>query len=227
MNITNVNIHNIFTEGKLKAIASIVIDNFIEVHDIKVVQGTDRLFVGMPSRKTVDGEFAARDFCMLTLFLNCGMRLSELVGISLSDIDRDLRSLRVVGKGNKERLAAFPKVTQDVVKEYLESGYRPNNLGEDDFVFGTNEDGWKQFDRFTLSQLVQRNIRLITGRDDCRSHSLRHASASWLLSSGVNVDSISSLLGHSNPQTTLIYCERLNPSSVSDEANSVFDRFNL
>ena len=58
MTITNVNIHNIFTEGKLKAVASIVIDNFIEIHDIKVVQGTDRLFVGMPSRKTVDGGFA-------------------------------------------------------------------------------------------------------------------------------------------------------------------------
>ena len=58
MTITNVNIHNIFTEGKLKAVASIVIDNFIEIHDIKVVQGTDRLFVGMPSRKTADGGFA-------------------------------------------------------------------------------------------------------------------------------------------------------------------------
>jgi len=58
MTISNVTIHNVFTEGKLKAVASIVIDNFIEVHDIKVVQGTDRLFVGMPSRKTVDGGFA-------------------------------------------------------------------------------------------------------------------------------------------------------------------------
>ena len=58
MTISNVTIHNVFTEGKLKAIASVVIDNFIEVHDIKVVQGTDRLFVGMPSRKTVDGGFA-------------------------------------------------------------------------------------------------------------------------------------------------------------------------
>ena len=58
MTITNVNIHNVFTEGKLKAVASIIIDNFIEVHDIKVVQGTDRLFVGMPSRKTADGGFA-------------------------------------------------------------------------------------------------------------------------------------------------------------------------
>ena len=58
MTITNVNIHNIFTEGKLKAVVSVIIDNFIEIHDIKVVQGTDRLFVGMPSRKTVDGGFA-------------------------------------------------------------------------------------------------------------------------------------------------------------------------
>ena len=58
MTISNVTIHNVFTEGKLKAIASVVIDNFIEVHDIKVVQGTDRLFVGMPSRKTGDGGFA-------------------------------------------------------------------------------------------------------------------------------------------------------------------------
>ena len=58
MTISNVTIHNVFTEGKLKAIASIVIDNFIQIHDIKVVQGTDRLFVGMPSRKTVDGGFA-------------------------------------------------------------------------------------------------------------------------------------------------------------------------
>ncbi|MBR4097090.1 MAG: septation protein SpoVG family protein, partial [Oscillospiraceae bacterium] len=63
MTITNVNIHNIFTEGKLKAVASIVIDNFIEIHDIKVVQGTDRLFVGMPSRKTVDGGFAEKVIC--------------------------------------------------------------------------------------------------------------------------------------------------------------------
>ena len=57
MNITNVNIHNIFTEGKLKAVAFIVIDSFVEIHDIKVVQGIDRLFVAMPSRKTADGGF--------------------------------------------------------------------------------------------------------------------------------------------------------------------------
>ena len=57
MTITNVNIHNIFTEGKLKAVASIVIDNFIEIHDIKVVQGSERLFIAMPSRKDENGIY--------------------------------------------------------------------------------------------------------------------------------------------------------------------------
>ena len=169
-----------------------------------------------------------RNRAILVVFLTSGIRNSELRDLKMRDISFMKGTITVEnGKGGKSRICAFPKIAQEAMRTYFESGYRPNNLGEDDFVFGTNEDGWKQFDRFTLSQLVQRNIRLITGRDDCRSHSLRHASASWLLSSGVNVDSISSLLGHSNPQTTLIYCERLNPSSISDEANSVFDRFNL
>ncbi len=80
MNITSVNIHNIFTKSKLKAVASIVIDNFIEVHDIKVVQGTDRLFVGMPSRKlltvvlpiwctlfTIERELALKNLCWILM----------------------------------------------------------------------------------------------------------------------------------------------------------------
>lgn len=58
MTISNVTIHNIFTEGKLKAVASVVIDDCLMLNDIKVIQGTDRLFVGMPSRKNVDGGFA-------------------------------------------------------------------------------------------------------------------------------------------------------------------------
>jgi site-specific recombinase XerD len=127
------------------------------------------------------------------------------------------------GKGGKSRICAFPKIAQEAMREYLESGYRPHNLVETDYVFGTNEDGWKQFDRFTMSQLVQRNIRLITGRNDCRSHALRHASASWMLANGINMDSISSLLGHSSVATTAIYAERLNPSSPSSEANAAFD----
>ena len=58
MNISKVTIHKTFTEGKLKAVASVLIDDCLMLNDIKVIQGADRLFVGMPSRKTSDGEFA-------------------------------------------------------------------------------------------------------------------------------------------------------------------------
>ena len=169
-----------------------------------------------------------RNRAILIVFLTSGLRNSELRDLKMKDISFEKGTITVEnGKGGKSRLCAFPKVSQDILREYLESGYRPNNLGSDDYVFGTNEDGWKQFDRFTLSQLVQRNIKLITGRDDCRSHSLRHANASWLLSNGLNMDALSELMGHSSTAVTKIYAERLNPTSVSEEANSIFERIGM
>lgn len=164
-----------------------------------------------------------RNRAILVVFLTSGLRNSELRDLKMKDISFEKGTITVEnGKGGKARICAFPTIAQNALQDYLESGYRPNNLGEDDFVFGTNEDGWKQFDRFTLSQLVQRNIKLITGRDDCRSHALRHASASWMLLNGMNMDSISSLLGHSSVSTTALYAERLNPTSPSSEANAMF-----
>lgn len=164
-----------------------------------------------------------RNRAILVVFLTSGLRNSELRDLKMKDISFEKGTITVEnGKGGKARICAFPKIAQDALRDYLDSGYRPNNLGEDDYVFGTNEDGWKQFDRFTLSQLVQRNIKLITGRDDCRSHALRHASASWMLLNGMNMDSISSLLGHSSVSTTALYAERLNPTSPSSEANAMF-----
>lgn len=169
-----------------------------------------------------------RNRAILSVFLTAGLRNSELRDLRLRDLSFEKGTITVEkGKGGKSRMCAFPQIAQEIVREYLESGYRPNNLGADDFVFGTNEDGWKQFDRFTLSQLVQRNIRLITGRDDCRSHSLRHANASWLLSNGLNMDSLSALMGHSSTAVTQIYAERLNPTSVSEEANNIFEKIHI
>ena len=164
-----------------------------------------------------------RNRAILVVFLTSGLRNSELRDLKMKDISFEKGTITVEnGKGGKARICAFPTIAQNALQDYLDSGYRPNNLGEDDYVFGTNEDGWKQFDRFTLSQLVQRNIKLITGRDDCRSHALRHASASWMLLNGMNMDSISSLLGHSSVSTTALYAERLNPTSPSSEANAMF-----
>lgn len=168
-----------------------------------------------------------RNRAILVMLMTTALRNSELRDLRMRDLNFEEGTVKVEkGKGNKERLAAFPKVTQDVVKEYLESGYRPNNLGQDDFVFGTNEDGnWNQFDRFTLSQLVERNIRLSTGKDGYRSHSCRHFAATFYFDRGVDVQSISEVLGHSNMNTTSIYIEKLRPALSSQKASMAFNEF--
>ncbi len=167
-----------------------------------------------------------RNKAILVMLMTTALRNSELRDLRMRDLDFEEGTVKVEkGKGNKERLAAFPKITQEVVKEYLRSGYRPNNLGEDDFVFGTNEDGWKQFDRFTLSQLVERNIKLCTGKEGYRSHSLRHYAATFYFDRGVDVESISGVLGHSNSATTMLYIEKLRPKLPTQKANSVFDEY--
>lgn len=168
-----------------------------------------------------------RNKAILVMLMTTALRNSELRDLRMRDLNFEEGTVKVEkGKGNKERLAAFPKVTQDVVKEYLESGYRPNNLGQDDFVFGTNEDGnWNQFDRFTLSQLVERNIRLATGKDGYRSHSCRHFAATFYFDRGVDLQSISEVLGHSNLQTSQIYIEKLRPALSSQKASMAFNEF--
>lgn len=165
-----------------------------------------------------------RNRAILIVFLTSGLRNSELRDLTLNDLDFVSGTITVRrGKGNKSRLCAFPEIAQTAVKEYLESGYRPLNVSRDDYLFGvTDENGYHQFERNSLSQMVEREIESITGRKNCKTHSLRHASASYLLTSGVSVDSISALLGHSSVSTTAIYAERLNPKAPSAEANNVF-----
>ena len=66
-----------------------------------------------------ESKFTTRDYTIITLFLNCGMRLSELVGININDVDRDLRSLRVVGKGNKERIIYLNEACRETLRKYI------------------------------------------------------------------------------------------------------------
>ena len=76
---------------------------------------------------SIEGEYAARDYCIIILFLNCGIRLSELVGININHIQGD--SLRVVGKGDKERTVHLNKSCLDAISEYLK--VRPNDNAKD------------------------------------------------------------------------------------------------
>ena len=67
----------------------------------------------------VEGKNKERDYCILVLFLNCGLRLSELVGLNISDVRQSSHTIRVLGKGNKERIVYLNDACQDAIKRYL------------------------------------------------------------------------------------------------------------
>lgn len=159
-----------------------------------------------------------RNKAILTVFLMCSVRNSELTHIRVADIDFEKGRIRIVNaKGGEERYAAFPKMAQKAVEAYMQSGYRPTTLRDTDPLFVTvDEDGnWKPFDRVVMSALVERLVRKITGEKDIRSHALRHASASYMLTNGAPIDIVQTALGHKNLQNTMIYAKRIGGGDVA------------
>ena len=167
-----------------------------------------------------------RNKAILTVFLTASCRNTELTSIRPCDLDYENGRVFLVNtKGGEERYAAFPKTAQKAVDAYMQSGYRPTNLRDTDPLFVVvEEDGsWKPFDRVVMSALVERLVRKITGEKDIRSHALRHASASFMLTNGVPIDMVQKALGHSQLSTTSIYAKRL--TNQQESIGSIFDTF--
>ena len=153
-----------------------------------------------------ESKFRERDYAIITLFLNCGMRLSELCGINLSDIDRELRSLRVIGKGNKERIVYLNDACRDALTRYLairrEEKYKKLNTNA---LFIS-----KQYNRIsnkTVQWLVYKYLSL-AGLDYKKfsTHKLRHTAATLMYQTGkVDVRVLKEILGHEQLNTTQIY----------------------
>ena len=147
-----------------------------------------------------------RDYCILTLFLNCGMRLSELVGINLTDIDRELRSLRVLGKGNKERIIYLNEACRTVLREYLEIRQSPkyeNVQTKALFLSRLN----KRISVKTVQWMVYKYLeRAGLEAKHFSVHKLRHTAATLMYQSGnVDVRVLKDILGHEQLNTTQIY----------------------
>ena len=147
-----------------------------------------------------------RDYCIVTLFLNCGMRLSELVGISLTDIDRELRSLRVIGKGNKERVIYLNEACQKVLRDYLQIRLSPkyeNVQTKALFLSRLN----KRISVKTVQWMVYKYLELAGLEAKKYSvHKLRHTAATLMYQSGnVDVRVLKDILGHEQLNTTQIY----------------------
>jgi len=155
-----------------------------------------------------------RDMAFLELLYGCGIRVSELVGINLEDIDLKAGWLRVRGKGNKEREVPVAGRAAEAVERYL--AVRETNPGERALFL--NSRGGRLGDR-QVRRLVKQYALLVTGDSTVHPHSFRHAYATHLLSDGADLRAIQELLGHARLSTTQKYTQ----VSLKD-LQAVYDR---
>lgn len=154
-----------------------------------------------------------RDYAIITLFLNCGMRLSELVGINLNDIDKELRSMRVLGKGSKERVIYLNDACKQALVEYLKIRLSDEKKHiKDPALFLSSRD--KRISNKTVQWVVYKYLDA-AGLEykHYSTHKLRHTAATLMYQNGnVDVRVLKDILGHEQLNTTQIY------THVSDES---------
>ncbi len=150
----------------------------------------------------IEGTYAARDYCITVLFLNCGLRLSELCGININDIKGD--TLRVVGKGDKERSIHLNKSCLDAIAEYMK--VRPNNIAKNSQALFISRQG-NRISPKTIQAFMQKYFKLSGLADKGYSvHKLRHTAATLMYQhGGVDLRILKEILGHQNLATTEIY----------------------
>lgn len=162
----------------------------------------------------VDGKNKERDFCILTLFLNCGLRISELIGLNISDVHGDY--LRILGKGNKERIVYLNDACIAAINSYLAVRHNTKN---EKALFLSQRD--RRISRSAVNLLVKNHLRA-AGIDSTQysSHKLRHTAATLMLQNGVDVRTLQEVLGHEHLNTTQIYTHIDNESlRVAAKAN--------
>lgn len=151
---------------------------------------------------SIDGQFSERDFAIITIFLNCGLRLSELVGINLNNIKGT--SLTVIGKGDKERSIPLNQACITALEDYLKG--RPHNEVKDRNALFLSERR-QRISKESVQKIVKKYIRA-AGLDPERysTHKLRHTAATLMYKYGnVDIRSLQELLGHESISTTQIY----------------------
>ena len=170
---------------------------------------------------SIDGDFRSRDYAIITLFMNCGLRLSELVGININHIKGD--SLTVIGKGNKERQVHLNKACLNAINEYMKD--RPiDNLKDRNALFIS-----KQLNRISprmIEILVKRYI-VKSGLDPKKytPHKLRHTAATLMHKYGhVDIRTLQQVLGHETIATTQIYTHIDNEEVISAIDNNPLNR---
>lgn len=178
--------------------------------------------------KAIDGPYKKRDFAMFVIFLTCGLRVSELTGINIKDINYSQHSLRVVGKGNKERHVFLNDMCMKAIEEYM--AVRPNdNLVGDarNALFISNK----------MSRITPRSVERICKKyfdaagvdsDVYTPHKLRHTAATIMYRDGnVDIRTLQEILGHSNLSTTQLYTHIKNEDMKKAAENNPLNKIEI
>lgn len=176
----------------------------------------------------IDGSNQARDYCVITLFLNCGLRISELCSINISKIKGDI--LTIIGKGNKERTVYLNKACMKAIDNYLEirNEYLDKIPPEHRDILFLNKDK-KGISKRSIEVMVKKYIgKAGLDTDKYTPHKLRHTAATLMYKHGnVDIRSLQQILGHENISTTQIYThvdnERLREAVKSNPLSDEYE----
>lgn len=151
-----------------------------------------------------DDFFGIRDRFMIELFYNTGMRLSELINLKHIDIDVSRGNIKILGKGNKERIVPFNTYINNMYKLYVS---QKSDFGfsceAKDFIFVTDK-GEKMYPNFVYRK-IQHYLGLVSQLEKRSPHVLRHSFATHMLNNGADLNSIKELLGHTSLAATQVY----------------------
>ena len=170
--------------------------------DVMSAEKTNNMLDAVESGEPVEKPSRERDIAFLELLYGCGIRVGELVGIDLDDLDLSEGWLKVHGKGNKQRQVPVGERAVDAVNRYLAS----RSAAADERALFENGQGRRLSDR-QVRRLVKFYATFVTGDSTVHPHSFRHAYATHLLSDGADLRAIQELLGHARLSTTQKYTQ--------------------
>ena len=158
-----------------------------------------------------------RDYCIITLFLNCGMRLSELVGINLNDISQDLSSVRILGKRRKERFAYLSAPCQRALGDYLNERKKIESAKDENALFISRNK--RRISNSAVQKMIDLSFMKAGLADkNYSTHKLRHTAATLMYQNGVDTRILQEILGHEHLNTTQIYTHVVN-KQLAEAAN--------